>query len=70
MFHDDQEWEAANQRREEKNVDEELAMMVVEEIGYSHAVLVNLQPSVYWQGVVDMTHLEGRVSEHVREGIS
>lgn len=53
-------------RCEGKNVDEELVMRVDEEI---HVVQVNRQPSVYQQGVVDMTYSGGQVSEYVREVI-
>lgn len=47
-------------------MDEELVMRVDEEI---HVVQVNRQPSVYQQGVVDMTYSGGQVSEYVREVI-
>lgn len=43
-------------------------MRVDEEIGYNHVVQVNRQPSVYRQNV-DMTYLEGQVSEYVPEAI-
>ena len=63
---DGQAWEVGNQQREGKNVDEEPAMTVDEEIVYNHVVLVSRQPSVYQQGVIDMAHSEGRGSEHAR----
>lgn len=68
-LHEDQAWKPANPRREGKNVEEELAMRMVEETGYSPAVQENRQPLVCRQGVVDMTYLEGRVSESVLEVI-